>query len=72
MKAPKEMPDTLKFSLGDRVNHKAGDEDDGKPGVITGITFRQSGVSYEVAWGPHAEGSHCELELEHAGEGITT
>lgn len=32
-------------------------------GMITGITFRQSGVTYEVTWDDFEERAHTECEL---------
>lgn len=66
------MPDeTVKFSLGDRVRHKAAGEDDNS-GIVTGITFRPGGVQYEVTWGPHSESTHYDLELEASADALTT
>ncbi|MFZ4600517.1 MAG: hypothetical protein ACOYNN_17890 [Terrimicrobiaceae bacterium] len=59
--------DTVKFTFGERVRHRASDEDD-KPGIVTGIMFRPWGVTYEVSWGPHGESSHYDIELERTDE----
>lgn len=57
------MTDAVKFQLGDRVKHKVSDDDD-SAGIVTGITFRPGGISYDVSWGPHGESSHYDIELE--------
>ena len=63
------MTETVKYQLGDRVKHKVSDEDD-SAGIVTGITFRPGGVTYEVSWGPHSESTHYDIELEQAPEPI--
>jgi len=53
--------DTTKFELGQVVQHRT----DAEKGVVTGILFRESGVTYMVVFGSglcEKESHACELE----------
>ncbi len=51
--------DTVQHALGDIVYHVV-DED---PGVVTGIIYRDTGVSYEVTWAGRIVDDHTAIEL---------
>jgi hypothetical protein len=51
------------FALFDRVNHVA--QSEGKPGIVTGLQFREGAIVYLVTWGPSpSESGHFAAELE--------
>lgn len=52
-------PDVATFSLGQIVYHKV---DEGA-GIVVGICFRDTGVSYQVVWSGRIEGWHGAIEL---------
>lgn len=52
------LPDTTQYAFGDIVFHKTGS----RPGVVTGIMFRENGLIYEVTW------ARLEIENHYACE----
>lgn len=51
-----------KFGLYDRVRHLT--QDEGKPGVITGVSVRPGFLIYHVTWNSGCESGHYDGELE--------
>lgn len=51
------------FGIFDRVRHVA--QIEGKPGIVTGVQFREGAIVYLVTWGPTGgEAGHFAAELE--------
>ena len=50
-----------KFGLIDRVRHVT--QAEGKPGIVTGINLRPTGLIYLVTWSHSAENGHDACEL---------
>lgn len=60
------MKDTVKYSLGDTVYLALNSE---KFGMVTGILYRNNGVSYLVTW-EHDMGERYHNEIELAKEKV--
>lgn len=56
-----DLPDTIKYHLGDTVYHKT--EPD-KPGLVIKVCFFAGGHYYEVQWTRFASEFHYEFELQ--------
>ena len=52
--------DSVKFSIGETVYHRASAEE---KGIVTGILFRPTGVCYYVTWKDRTESASYEIEL---------
>lgn len=52
--------DSVKYNLGDVVYLRVRPEE---AGMITGILFRPSSISYYVSWGSTSEIPHYDIEL---------
>ena len=54
------VTDKVEFQLGEVVYRKIAPD---TPGILVGIVFTQTGVTYQVAWPDHNDTPHYGLEL---------
>ena len=53
--------DTVKFHIGDIVTLKVDRE---RKGMVTGVNYRPSSVTYMVSWDDFGDRSHYDIELD--------
>ena len=53
--------DTVKFHIGDLVTLKIDRE---RKGMVTGVNYRPSSVTYCVSWDDFGDRSHYDIEIE--------
>lgn len=56
------FPDSPAYSIGTLIYHKTEET----PGILTGLIYRESGITYEVTWQSRIIEEHqaCELTVE--------
>jgi hypothetical protein len=62
------MTDSVKFQIGDIVEFVPDRE---RKGLVNGISFKPTGVIYDVIWDDMTEQSHYEMEIVKASADVT-